>query len=397
MASITKRSWTRKDGTVSTVWCLRYRDAKGGQRSLQFSTKREAVEARIRIEGEMVSGLHVPARSSLTVGLACDQFLQDFERQVAAGLRERSTLKSYRSKIDCHIAGSPLASIRLGVLTAPDVRAWAKGIEGRLSPAQARAVMAALRIALGWAVEEGLATRNPARDVKLRAPTRARSMEEVEAAIPVKTEIKALIGAAEARAVAPDGDGGFAAAWISIGIFCGLRASELRGLPLTAINLKRRTLTVMQRADERGIIGPCKSTSGFRTVGLTDHTIAALKRWLPRVAPEHGLVFASSSGRPFDHSNLVDRFWVPLMAEAGLARPVKGADGSARLVASWSFHAMRHVAASLAIEQGMNPKQLQRFIGHASIQTTYDIYGHLFPDAQVDRAKLQAMQASILD
>jgi hypothetical protein len=31
--------------------------------------------------------------------------------------------------------------------------------------------------------------------------------------------------------------------------------------------------------------------------------------------------------------------------------------------------------------EGLNPKQLSSVIGHASIQLTYDTYGHLMPDA----------------
>ena len=46
------------------------------------------------------------------------------------------------------------------------------------------------------------------------------------------------------------------------------------------------------------------------------------------------------------------------------------------------FHALRHTAVSLLIaRERLNPKQLSAMIGHASIQLTYDTYGHLMPDA----------------
>ena len=46
------------------------------------------------------------------------------------------------------------------------------------------------------------------------------------------------------------------------------------------------------------------------------------------------------------------------------------------------FHSLRHTAVSLLIaHEHLNPKQLQSMIGHASIQLTYDLYGHLMPDA----------------
>lgn len=47
-----------------------------------------------------------------------------------------------------------------------------------------------------------------------------------------------------------------------------------------------------------------------------------------------------------------------------------------------AFHSLRHTAVSLMIAHGgLNPKHLSSAIGHASIQLTYDTYGHLMPDA----------------
>lgn len=42
------------------------------------------------------------------------------------------------------------------------------------------------------------------------------------------------------------------------------------------------------------------------------------------------------------------------------------------------FHDLRHTCAALLIELGCNPKQIQDRLGHASIRTTLDRYGHLF-------------------
>jgi integrase len=44
----------------------------------------------------------------------------------------------------------------------------------------------------------------------------------------------------------------------------------------------------------------------------------------------------------------------------------------------------RHTAASLMIQAGYPPKMLQEIMGHASITTTLDLYGHLYP-GEMDR------------
>ena len=47
-----------------------------------------------------------------------------------------------------------------------------------------------------------------------------------------------------------------------------------------------------------------------------------------------------------------------------------------------TFHECRHTFASLLIDSGANPKAVQEFMGHSKIQTTFDVYGHLFPGSR---------------
>ena len=51
------------------------------------------------------------------------------------------------------------------------------------------------------------------------------------------------------------------------------------------------------------------------------------------------------------------------------------------------FHDLRHTYSSLLIAQGESPKYIQNQLGHASIQTTLDRYGHLMPDTHKEVAK----------
>ena len=51
------------------------------------------------------------------------------------------------------------------------------------------------------------------------------------------------------------------------------------------------------------------------------------------------------------------------------------------------MHSLRHSAVSLLIETGANPKQLQKMVGHGSIQVTFHTYGHLMPDSLDGLAK----------
>ena len=58
-------------------------------------------------------------------------------------------------------------------------------------------------------------------------------------------------------------------------------------------------------------------------------------------------------------------------------------------------HTLRHVAASLWIEQDVKPKKLQELLGHATLQLTMDLYGHLWTDPAGDDAIAQASERMI--
>jgi integrase len=64
------------------------------------------------------------------------------------------------------------------------------------------------------------------------------------------------------------------------------------------------------------------------------------------------------------------------------------ARAQAELSGRFRIHDLRHTAASLMIQAGYPPKMLQEIMGHASITTTLDLYGHLYPgdmDRYADR------------
>jgi integrase len=53
------------------------------------------------------------------------------------------------------------------------------------------------------------------------------------------------------------------------------------------------------------------------------------------------------------------------------------------------FHDLRHTHAALLIAQGVHPKVVQDRLGHASITTTLDTYGHLMTG--LDEAAAEAL------
>ena len=56
------------------------------------------------------------------------------------------------------------------------------------------------------------------------------------------------------------------------------------------------------------------------------------------------------------------------------------------------LHGLRHTAATLMLEQGINVVDLSRVLGHSRVETTYNIYLHQNKSAQREAAeKLEAV------
>ena len=88
---------------------------------------------------------------------------------------------------------------------------------------------------------------------------------------------------------------------------------------------------------------------------------------------ELDLVFSNTEGNLIDPDTMVRRHFLPALKRAGI-RKIR-------------FHDLRHTNVALRIEQGQNIKYIQNQLGHASIQTTLDRYGHLINDVNTEQAK----------
>ena len=310
----------------------------------------------------------------------------------AAELREcdRGTLKAYRELCDCHIVPL-LGETKLSRLTAPDVAAFRDALKQTRSAAMTRKAVRGLSMILKHAQEAGKVAQNVARAVRVEFASANRKARIV---IPPKAHIAAMLDAAGRREDLYPG----LPVLLRVAVLAGLRSSELRALAWDDVDLRSGTITIGQRADRWNTIGAPKSGAGRRTVPIGPGLGADLKRWKLRCPPsEANLVFPAARGGILSQHRIIALF-AAVQVEASIAIDSGRRDGEGKTIwkPRYGLHALRHVAASNWIAQGIDLKRLQTWIGHATIQLTLDTYGHLIADAQRDAALASGAESALL-
>jgi integrase len=275
-------------------WQASYVDGSGKRRAKLFQRKSDADGWLTDTRHDLARGLHTPNSISPTVKEAGELWIRRCNEK---GL-ELSTIRSYEEHGDLHIY--PLIGAKkLSELTAPSVNAFADRLreQGRSSE-MVRRVIRSLGAIFREARQRGLSSVDPTAGIELHLPGR----EDPRPVAPTKAELQAIIANATGR-------------WrpiILVAIFCGLRASELRGLRWTDVDFDGRQINVAQRADVFHKIGKLKSKAAYRSIPLPPMVLKSLREW-KLVCPKGnlGLVFPNGIGKIEALSNLVQRGFDP--------------------------------------------------------------------------------------
>jgi integrase len=339
-------------------------------RKLRRTFARESEAKSWRADAQMTArtgGVRTPAQ--ITVEQAAWLWLEGAR---TGRVRDRSghpykpaTLREYARVLRLRVLPE-FGSSRLGDLTRPDLQEFVDGLLAEeLSASTIRNTMNPLQAIYRHAVRREIVAVNPTREVDLPV---ARGRRD---------RIATAVEAGRLLAALSDCDRPI---WATA-FYAGLRRGELRALLASDIDLGRAEIHVQRSWDQyEGPISP-KSRAGIRTVPI----LGVLRDHLEAFGLPAGsdLAFGRDRSSPFSPEVLGERSkraW-----EAANDRKQEAAEGEGRdpdLLRPITLHECRHTFASLLIDAGVNPKAIQEFMGHATIEETFSRYGHLMPGAR---------------
>lgn len=375
----------------SETWRVRFRT--GGRNSTNgsrtFADERGAIafEKLVRDVGgqravEILEARTGAAEGTPTVAQWCERHID-----ALSGVQD-DTLQKYRAYVRNDLGA--LGSMPVDAVTHEDVARWVNTMAKQVNPKSGKPTSGKtvqnkhgfLSAAFARAETKGLVPANPCKGTRM-----PRTVTEPMVFL-THDEYTRFLGC-------------FVPHWRPLVEFLfstGLRWGEATALQIGEVDLERATVTVV-RAWKRGrVLGVPKSSKSRRTVALSPETVELLT---PLVAGRSGeaYVFRNTLGGVVRHQSFHDNVWQPGVRLAngqdaqreGAKRVGRRRDAEGKLLEPLSpalgkrprIHDARHTNASWLLGAGVPINYVQAHLGHESITTTVDRYGHVMPAAQL--------------
>lgn len=317
---------------------------------------------------EVANGL-LPDAYKITVGQWLDTWLEEYVKPT----KKPKTYEKYKSGVEQYIkpyiGNTPLSKVK-----APDVqrlynRLLKEGGKKKhgISCYTVHGVHVNLHAAFDQALKVGLVTRN--------------IIEAADAPRIIRCEVKPMTAQQAQKLLAIAKETG-AREYIAVllALQTGMRKGEIFGLKWQDVDFDKMTISVQRALSTTGkavYIDAPKTARSRRLISITPNLAKELKQYRRlqieqklAMGPNYddqGFIIATKIGTPY-HPNEFHKVYRKMLKAIKLEE--------------FDFHVLRHTHASILFQQGVHPKVVQERLGHASINMTMDIYGHLMPGMQ---------------
>ena len=186
-------------------------------------------------------------------------------------------------------------------------------------------------------------------------------------------------------------------------LLTGVRVGEAIALTWDDIDLKKCQITINKTAvmtkrhqrnlyEQRGyqvsycnaaVITPPKTKNSNRIIPMSASCYELLKRIKLKKKKDVSIVFPSQADTYLTVSGID-------CAIKNICNEINSQ--SKEKIQRFSAHTFRHTYATRCLENGINPKTVQYFLGHSSLQTTMNIYTHV----TMEQAKKEVLSVDII-
>ena len=335
-------------------------------------TKKQAENALRKMLEEYSTGTYVE-RNNTTLGEWIDKWYSLFNKDLSP-----TTKRGYENQIKTYIKSQPIADMYIQDITTEDVQSWVNTIS-QSSPASnkpisgktVKNVFLNLSAAMRKAVELEKIRKNPCDNVHLpkckkhKIEIYSRDLIDEMLRLSEGTDIEVMI---------------------KLTLALGLRRGELCALKWNKFDFDNLTVTIDENnvyvdksISEDGFITKSpKSESGNRILSvspslvdfLVEYGFGNVKNW--KGFGDKRCILCHRNGKPYTPGAISRKF----------SRFLKKNN-----LPHMRFHDLRHINATLMLQEGVSPKVAQARLGHSTTAITLDVYSHVTESMQKDCAE----------
>lgn len=323
-----------------------------------FSTLASAKKELARITSEVHNGTYWEEKNTNapeTVGELFDEFLR-LKSYAARG----STINAY---ITAKHSISSALNIKLNQITIKDILdPLSKKQSSILSCSTANLYLSKIKLVFKYAASQGYIKANIIEQIQ---PFSENEIKEKKINVYTKEELQLFLKRMEKH------NKKYYTLFRLIA-FTGLRRGEACALTWNDIDFENQKISITKTISAQGslfVVSLPKTKSSVRTISLDDKTMQILKEW-KKTNHQNDYVFNGRNNtflNPPVVNNVLHNFYK------------KNPD-----LKQISVHGFRHTHASLLFAQGVNPKFIQKRLGHQKIEMTLNIYVHLYEDDEME-------------